>query len=173
MSAAVSNVPREARRASRPLQPIPAGYRVAFDNLKGQRSITPVAFVSPVRVGCALQKGRVFVEHIPGHLADVVVKAVEQATKLGCQKNDAGGYQTLDDAIVHAQAVCARLVLHVEPQNLFLVFVQPSQAVRDFPFRLEPVPPSFYDDLQCAEAAEHQDATAKDKNQPHVLCVDT
>jgi len=33
MSAATT-VPREARRASRPLQPIPAGYRVAFENLK-------------------------------------------------------------------------------------------------------------------------------------------
>lgn len=33
MSAA-AHVPREARRAGRALQPIPAGYRIAFDNLK-------------------------------------------------------------------------------------------------------------------------------------------
>jgi len=42
------NVPREARRSARPLQPIPAGYRVAFDNLKQALTLPTDAPALPV-----------------------------------------------------------------------------------------------------------------------------
>lgn len=44
----VADVPRESRRSARPLQPIPAGYRVAFDNLKQALTLPTGTLATPV-----------------------------------------------------------------------------------------------------------------------------
>lgn len=85
--------------------------------------------VSSISVGSPIQKGRVFIEHIPGRITHVVGKPINQTPDSSRPVNDSCAYKTLNDAIVDAQHIGSRLVNFVEPQNLLFIFSQSKKAM--------------------------------------------
>jgi len=80
------------------------------------------------------------VEIIPRNITDVVRKPFEHVPN-GCGSvNDSLGYEFLDDAIFNAECVSSRILCDVEPQNLFLVFSESVQSLRNA-LKLFPSPP--------------------------------
>lgn len=95
-----------------------------------------VSLVSSVRVGIPGQQARVFIEYIPSNVIDVVRKSLDHTAHGRSLVNDALTCQSLDDAIVEAQAVGTRLLGYVEPQNLLFVFSESAQALAYLPLEL-------------------------------------
>lgn len=82
-------------------------------------------------VGRAFQEGRVFVEVLPRGFADVVRKPLQEIADGGGAVEDAGGYESLHDAIVEAKGVGTRLLEHVVAENLLFVFGESTEALKD------------------------------------------
>jgi hypothetical protein len=93
--------------------------------------------IGAIGVCAALKQRRVFVECIPSGIAHVVW-AGEHLPYVGNPADDAYECETLYDTIVRAQAIGARLMGYVEPQNLLFIFSETTQALVDFPLYIGP-----------------------------------
>ena len=113
-----------------------------------------VTLVRSVCIGGAVQDSRLFVEYIPSNLAHVVRESLDGITHVGSPPNDALISQPLNNAIVDAQLVGARLMDYVEPQNLLFVFSESAHALAYMPLEL----PTAY------RAAEQLERPATDTN---------
>ena len=132
-------------------------------------SMPSVTLVRSVDVGGAIEQGRVFVEYVPGNLVDLLCKAIRHAAGVGASEDDVAADQSLDDAIVNAQRVGARLLAYVVPQNLLFIFGESGQALLQLP--LETVSgnaltdlalsPSQYADKQQAQTKQEPDADSR------------
>jgi hypothetical protein len=79
-------------------------------------------------------------EIIPSNITNIVRKPFEHVPN-GCGSvDDSFGYEFLDDAIFNAECIGSRILCDVEPQNLFLVFGESVQSLRDA-LKLFPSPP--------------------------------
>lgn len=102
------------------------------------------AFVCPVSVGAAFEKLRIYMEIIPRNITDVVCKSFEHVPN-GCGSvDDSFGYEFLDDAVFNAECIGSRILCDVESQNLFLVFGESVQSLRDALELFPSPPPSLY-----------------------------
>lgn len=113
------------------------------------QGVSPV--IRPIDVGFAVEQCKLFVEVLPRDITDVMGKLTGPSSKRGGPKNDACGYQTLNDAIADAQDVAARLLRYVEPQNLLFLFSESLQAL-DYASIELPLPP-LTPDVGCPGAS--------------------
>ncbi len=101
--------------------------------------------VTPIGVSGADQQLRIFIEVMPGCVSDVVREAVNHIPHTCGAVDDTCGYETLNDAILDAERIGARLQGHVVAENLFFIFSQTVEALKDglahFPFPPEALVP--------------------------------
>lgn len=140
--------------------------------MSGQLKILPL--VGAVKVSSPLKQGLIFIEHIPGFIGDVEGKTVQHTPHIGCAVNHAIGGKTLDNAIIKAELVGARLLPYVVPQNLLFIFSESGEALSDMRLELtalEDVTQRAVDPLdppnQEQRTKQQQD---KPENRAVVLC---
>jgi len=88
------------------------------------------AFIGSRKSRRPIKKVLIYVEIIPGEIADVVSKPIKDMSHLGRLANDAIGYELLRDAIANAQVVSSRLLQEIIPENLLFVFGQTVQSLQ-------------------------------------------
>ncbi len=71
----------------------------------------------------------IFLEVFPGHVADVVGHGVDVLRPSATDKCP-GGYETLHGAVLDAMARTAHLVYNVRPKDVFLVFSESVEALK-------------------------------------------
>jgi hypothetical protein len=130
-----------------------------------------VTLVRAVNVGAAIGQGRIFVEHVPGNLADVVGKTFNQVASAGAPEDDAAAHQSLYNAVSHAQRVGTRLLDKLVAQNLFFIFSESAQALIYLPFESAPGNRFFYAGPSPADGANKQQAEAQQKRYADGLAV--
>jgi len=133
-----------------------------------------VRVVFPVSVSCPQQQGFVSLEVTPREVAKVVINAKPTAAQPTCRADDPGGYKTLDDAIVNAQAIGFRLLGYVEPENLLFAFSESVEVLHRFiySFLIKNSIPYAVDDLFGPISEKQRDRYDKTKAEPRaiVLC---
>ena len=97
-------------------------------------------FVGSAHGRSALEKIRVYVEVIPRDVTDVVRESLKDIPQGGGLVDDALGYESAHDAVLNAEHVGSRIIGDVIPQNLFLVFGQTMESLRDA-LKSFPLPP--------------------------------
>lgn len=114
------------------------------------------------------------VEIDPCELVDIVSEPFEGVTHRSGQVNDAAGFETLHDAIVDAERVCASVLREVIPENLLFVFGQTLQPLLDTPIAAPPEPPLLYESDAVANKGNHEkwdsDNEGKAQHRAIVLC---
>lgn len=115
-----------------------------------------------------------YVEVIPRELADVMCEPFESITHRSGQVNDAVGFESLHDAIVDAERICASVFREVEPQNLLFIFGQTLQSLCYAPMAAPPEPPLLYEGDTVSDNGHHEECSGDDKDKPThravVLC---
>lgn len=101
--------------------------------------------VGPTEFGFSFKEPFVFVEVLPSEVADVVRNPSNEAPGIGRSKDDLRGYESINDAIAELQHIGLRLLEYVKPEYLLFVFSERVQAFFDYPFCLQPGPPSSHD----------------------------
>lgn len=76
----------------------------------------------------SVQQHWCFIEYIPSSLGDVM-REVEVPGSAGSGGQNPGLAQTIDDTVVQAKILGARLLAYVEPQNLLFFFGETAQAL--------------------------------------------
>lgn len=131
-------------------------------------------FVGSVGVCGAVEQMRMYLEVIPRELVDVMREPFESVTHRSGQVNDAASFESLHDAIVDAERVCASVLRDVVPENLLFIFGQTVQALLDTPIPAPPDPPLFYESDAVASNGNHEQGDGDNKGKPKhravVLC---
>lgn len=94
-----------------------------------------VSLVGSVVIGRPVQEFRVFVEVIPSDIADIVCKPLKHVSHTRSAINDSVGYESIDDAIINSERIGLALRGVVKAENLFFVFGESVQFLRDALFR--------------------------------------
>ena len=122
-----------------------------------------VSLVRSISIGSPNQQNRFLVEYIPSNVVDVVLKSLNHVAQFGREHDDVLRCQSLDNAIIEAQAIGSRLLDDVKPQNLFFVFSESSQALAYMPLEL-PAAMHFTQGLQNRVSYTYkQQSTASQK----------
>lgn len=136
--------------------------------------LPPRPLVGSVGVGSSIEKVLMFVEIIPGVLADVMREPFESIAHRSGQVNDAIGFESLHDAIVDAERICTGVLRDVEPQNLLFIFGQTLQSLCYAAIASPPEPPLLYEGDTVADNGHHKECSGDDKDKPKhravVLC---
>ena len=74
------------------------------------------------------------VEIIPSQLIDVVAKPLDQIALTGRAIDNSFAYQSINDAIVHAERIGFALLGNVIPENLFFFFSESVQGLGEAVF---------------------------------------
>ena len=132
------------------------------------------ALVSPVSVGGAIESLRVYLEIIPHEISDIVRETLSHVPERRGTIDDAIGYESLNNAILDAEHVGARILCDVIPQNLLLVFGQTLKSLHDA-FMEFPLPPKVFDPIYppSANCYQKKDNRRQEKNPENcavILC---
>lgn len=115
-----------------------------------------------------------FIEIIPREVANVMRKTANETANGGRTIDDAFGYETLNDAIIDAEKIGARLLREVVPENLFFIFGQTIQSLGYAPIALSPVPPLIDEGDSIARYGNGEKSACNNKSESKyraiVLC---
>lgn len=132
------------------------------------------SLVSSICVGGAVESIRIYVEVIPRDVTNVVREPVDHVANGRRPENDSIGYESIDDAILNAEAVGSSILGDVIPQNLLLVFGQSVQSLRDALKRFPLPPPALnFVPSTTGDCDEQQSDGRKEKNPENkaiILC---
>lgn len=88
------------------------------------------ALIGPATCRCPVEEFRVFVEVLPGELADVVIKPLGEMPEIGGAVDQTGRYKSVDDAVVDAEFVGLLLRGQVKAENLLFVFGETVKSLQ-------------------------------------------
>ncbi|MEN9865619.1 MAG: hypothetical protein RL748_1209 [Pseudomonadota bacterium] len=148
----------------------------AFLSTDGVGSGLPIRrpFISSVGVGGSFEQMRMYVEIIPRKVADVMREPFKNITERGGLKNDAIGFETLNDAIFNAEHIGSCILGEVKAENLLFIFGQTLESIGYVPIELSPSPP-FFDEADYIggnrdNKKRHGDNKGKAENRAIILC---
>ena len=122
----------------------------------------------------AIEKIRVYVEVIPRDVTHVVRESLKDIPQGGGLVDDALGYESAHDAVLYAEHIGSRIIGDVIPQNLFLVFGQTMESLRDS-LKSFPLPPPLLNppDPSTAHCDQKKGNRRQEKNPENkaiILC---
>ncbi|TWT77579.1 hypothetical protein Pla100_63090 [Neorhodopirellula pilleata] len=134
-----------------------------------QKSTVP--FIGSVEVSCSVKQFRVFVEVIPSDIADVVCKPLEHVSHSCSRENYASRYQSVDDAIINAERVGLALRGVVKAEDLFFIFGERVQFLRDSLFRFLESRSIPYNPADLYAPMDRQKSDGCEKSEPDPLAI--
>lgn len=87
-------------------------------------------FVRSANISSAVEQMPVFVEIIPRELVDIVSKPPIHSASISGSINNAGGYKSLNDAIINAQRIGFCLLPNVKPEDLLFIFGETVESLQ-------------------------------------------
>jgi hypothetical protein len=90
-----------------------------------------LSFVRAIKIGRSDKQVWMFVEILPREIANVVRHPFDKVSDICRHEDNAIGFESLNDAIINAESIGARILGYVEPENLLFIFSQSLQSLRD------------------------------------------